>query len=77
MGRLGGLRHRDVVRRLRALGFQFERMGAGSHEIWVYRDKHLVTVVPNHCEALPEGTVRAIVRQLEATVDEFLEGRWA
>jgi predicted RNA binding protein YcfA (HicA-like mRNA interferase family) len=61
---------------LRGLGFGFERMGVGSHEIWVHRERRLVTVVPNHSGALPEGTVRAIVRQSGATVEEFLAGNW-
>ena len=34
MGRLGGFRYRDIVRRLRAFGFVFQRQAAGSHEIW-------------------------------------------
>jgi predicted RNA binding protein YcfA (HicA-like mRNA interferase family) len=34
LGRLAGFRYREVVRRLRKLGFQFDRQAAGSHEIW-------------------------------------------
>ena len=31
MGRLAGFSYREVVRKLRALGFAFDRIGAGSH----------------------------------------------
>jgi len=32
------------------------------------------TTIPNHPGDLPEGTVRAILRQAAVNVDEFLEG---
>ncbi len=34
MGRLAGFSYREVVRRLRTFGLQFDRQGPGSHEIW-------------------------------------------
>ncbi len=34
MGRLAGFKYREVVRRLKQVGFQFDRQAAGSHEIW-------------------------------------------
>ena len=34
MGRLAGFRYREVIKRLKALGFAFHRQAAGSHEIW-------------------------------------------
>ena len=33
MGRLAGFSHLEIVRRLRALGLEFHRQAAGSHEI--------------------------------------------
>ena len=33
MGRLAGFSYREVARKLRALGFSFDRPGPGSHEI--------------------------------------------
>jgi hypothetical protein len=32
MGRLAGFRYREVVRRLKTFGFEFDRQAAGSHE---------------------------------------------
>lgn len=32
MGRLGGFRYREIVKRLKAFGFEFHRQAAGSHE---------------------------------------------
>ena len=34
MGRLSGFKYRDVARRLRSMGFEFDRPGPGSHEVW-------------------------------------------
>ncbi len=33
MGRLAGFRYREVAKKLRSLGFEFDRPGPGSHEI--------------------------------------------
>ena len=34
MGRLAGFRYREITRKLRLSGFEFDRQAAGSHEIW-------------------------------------------
>ena len=74
MGRLAGFRYREVVKRLKRCGFQLDRQAAGSHEIW-YRDfDQRYTTIPNHPGDLPEGTLRAILRQAGVDVDEFLKG---
>ena len=72
MGRLGGLRYRQIVKRLKALGFEFHRQAAGSHEIWFNPAKNRYTTIPNHPGAMPEGTLRAILKQAEVTPEAFL-----
>jgi predicted RNA binding protein YcfA (HicA-like mRNA interferase family) len=72
MGRLAGFRYREVVRRLRRFGFVFDRQAAGSHEIWFSPDQGLYTTIPNHPGDLPEGTLRAILKQAHITPEEFL-----
>lgn len=73
MGRLAGFRYRDAVQRLKKFGFVFERQTAGSHEIWFNPANGRFTTIPNHPGDLPEGTLRAILRQAGITPDEFLE----
>jgi len=34
MGRLAGFSYREAVKLLKALGLEFHRQAAGSHEIW-------------------------------------------
>jgi len=74
MATLRELRYREVVKRLRRLGFRFYRHGRGSHELWVRDDDGLVVPVPRH-EGNPirKGTVRAIIREIGVSVDEFME----
>jgi predicted RNA binding protein YcfA (HicA-like mRNA interferase family) len=73
VGRLAGFRYRDVVRRLKALGFAFDRQAAGSHEIWYNASSLRYTTLPNHPGDLPEGTLRAILRQAGVEIEAFLD----
>jgi predicted RNA binding protein YcfA (HicA-like mRNA interferase family) len=72
MGRLAGFKYRQVVRRLKQLGFEFDRQAAGSHEIWYNPSTGRYTTIPNHPGDMPEGTLRAILRQASITPEEFL-----
>jgi predicted RNA binding protein YcfA (HicA-like mRNA interferase family) len=75
MGRLAGFPYRKVVKRLKTLGFQFDRQAAGSHEIWYNPTTNRYTTVPNHPGDLPEGTLRVILRQAGVAPNEFLRAR--
>jgi predicted RNA binding protein YcfA (HicA-like mRNA interferase family) len=72
MGRLSGFRYRDITKKLRRFGFVFDRQAAGSHEIWYCAASNRYTTIPNHAGEMPEGTLRAILRQAEIGVDAFL-----
>ncbi len=61
MGELAGFNYREAARRLRALGFRFDRGAKGSHEIWRHQDGRRTTV-PHHPGDIPEGTMRAILK---------------
>ncbi|MBK1706276.1 type II toxin-antitoxin system HicA family toxin [Halochromatium glycolicum] len=75
MGRLSGFRYRDIVRRLKRLGFQFDRQAAGSHEIWFNSETQRYTTIPNHPGDMPEGTLRAILKQADVSQEDFLRPR--
>jgi predicted RNA binding protein YcfA (HicA-like mRNA interferase family) len=72
MGRLAGFRYREIVRKLKALGFAFDRQAAGSHEIWFNGITNRYTTLPNHPGDMPEGTLRAILRQAAIEPEDFL-----
>lgn len=74
MGRLAGFKYRQIVKKLKKLGFVFDRHAAGSHEIWFHPATNLYTTIPNHPGDLPEGTLRAILKQAGVSVERFLKG---
>lgn len=73
MGRLAGFKYRQIIKRLKHLGFEFDRQAAGSHEIWYNPLTNCYTVIPNHPGDMPEGTLRAIIKQAGITIDDFLK----
>ncbi len=73
MGRLSGFRYREIAQRMRALGFAFDRQAAVSHELWYNELSDRYTTIPNHPGDMPEGTLRAILKQAGISPDEFLE----
>jgi len=75
MGRLGGYRYRDIVRRLKQFGFEFHRQAAGSHEIWYNPISDRYTTIPNHGGDMPEGTLRSILKQADIDPDNFIAAK--
>ena len=75
MGRLAGFRYLRIVKRLKKLGFVFDRQAAGSHEIWYNELTGLYTTIPNHPGDMPEGTLRAILKQAGISPDDFLKNK--
>lgn len=57
MGRLAGYRYRQ---------------GAGSREIWHNSETGTFTTIPNHTGDIPECTRRAILKQADVTIEQFL-----
>ncbi len=73
MGRLAGFSYRQISKRLRELGLEFHRQAAGSHEIWFNPAVNRYTTIPNHPGDMPEGTLRAILKQAGVEADAFLQ----
>lgn len=72
MGRLAGFKYRQIIKKLKKLGFEFDRQASGSHEIWFNPVSNKYTTIPNHPGEMPEGTLRAIIRQADITTNQFL-----
>ncbi|MGB5616913.1 MAG: type II toxin-antitoxin system HicA family toxin [Desulfobacterales bacterium] len=73
MERLSGFKYRQIVKRLKTFGFVFDRQAAGSHEIWYSKQTDRYTTIPNHPGNMPEGTLRAILKQAGIEPDDFLK----
>lgn len=72
MGRLAGFKYRQISKKLKKFGFVFDRQAAGSHEIWHSLETGKYTTIPNHPGDMPEGTLRAILKQADVDPEDFL-----
>lgn len=73
MGRLAGFKYREVARRLRNFSYVFDRPGPGSHEIWRHTTSGRKVTLPHHARDMAEGTLRAILREANISVEDFLK----
>jgi predicted RNA binding protein YcfA (HicA-like mRNA interferase family) len=66
------MRYRELTRKLRRLGCEFDRQARGDHEVWFNPVNRQRTTVPNWgSRDLPAGTLRGIIRDLGITRDDF------
>ncbi|HYG15405.1 MAG TPA: type II toxin-antitoxin system HicA family toxin [Bacteroidia bacterium] len=75
MGRLSGYSYREIIKILKKFGFMFYRQAAGSHEIWYNELTKKYTTIPNHTGDMPEGTLRAILKQAGIEPDDFINSK--
>jgi predicted RNA binding protein YcfA (HicA-like mRNA interferase family) len=71
MSKLPQVSGQECVKTLEKAGFYIKRQ-KGSHIILRRDEPFAEVVVPNH-KNLDKGTLRAIIRQAELDVDEFIE----
>ncbi|MBA3030320.1 MAG: type II toxin-antitoxin system HicA family toxin [Desulfobacteraceae bacterium] len=72
MGRLAGFTYRQIIIKLKAFGFAFDRQAASSHEIWYNEETTRYTTIANHPGDMAEGTLSAILKQAGITPNDFL-----
>jgi len=72
MGRLAGFKYHEVARRLRSLGWAFDRPGPESHEVWRHGQTGRKVTLPHHARDFPEGRLRAILREAGVAPEVFL-----
>ena len=73
MPELRELDYQEVARRLRLLGFHSYRQGKGSHELWVRDADGRVIPVPHYRgKNIRKGTLRAIIREVGVSLNEFM-----
>ena len=71
MTKLPRIASRECIKALLKIGFQVDRQ-KGSHII-LYRDNPYGKVIVPENRELPSGTLRAIFKSADLTVDEFIE----
>ena len=75
MGRLSGYKYREIISILKRFDFEFYRQAAGSHEIWHNPITNKQTTIPNHSGDMPEGTLRAILKQANINTEDFIKNK--
>ncbi len=70
MSKLPQISGKECIKTLRKIGFYIKRQ-KGSHIILCRNEPFTEVVVPNH-KNLDKGTLRAIIRQVNLDVDEFI-----
>lgn len=71
MSKLPVISGTECIKALEEIGFVIDRQ-RGSHIILVREEPKTTVTVPEHNE-LDRGTLRAIIRQVGLSVDEFVE----
>ncbi len=72
MSKLHETTYKELIKKIRKSGFEFDRQAKGSHEIWYNSEKRLRTTIPNHSKPISKGVLRAIINQIGITVEEYL-----
>jgi len=70
--KLPSLKSKDLIKVLDKLGY-IEVRQTGSHKIFYHSVKKKIIPVPMHNKDLKRGLVRAIIRELEISRDEFIK----
>ena len=70
MSKLPVISGKDCIKALQRLGFSIKRQ-EGSHIVLRKDNPFCQLVVPNH-KTLDRGTLRAIIRQADLSIDEFV-----
>ncbi|MDL1893232.1 type II toxin-antitoxin system HicA family toxin [Sphingobacteriales bacterium CHB3] len=71
MPKLARISYRELASKLRRAGYIEVR--TKRHPVFYLEEKNITIPVPRHPGDVPIGTLRAIVREMGITVDEFNE----
>ncbi len=70
MPKLPIINYKTLARKLEKAGFQYVR--TKKHQVYCHLEKNLTIPIPkNHRGDIPKGTLRAIIHQMEMSVDDF------
>ncbi|KCZ71864.1 putative periplasmic or secreted lipoprotein [Candidatus Methanoperedens nitroreducens] len=73
MTRLQSMTATDAIKKLKKVGFVFDRYAKGSHEIWYNPITKRRVTIPNHPGVdIPKGTLRAIIKEAGYSIEDFI-----
>ncbi len=56
--------YKNVIKKLKKLGFTFHRQGKGSHEFWINKENGKIVMLAKHQKDFPIGLIVNIAKQL-------------
>lgn len=72
MTRFPAYTYRKAIKKLRKLGFVFDRQAKGSHELWYNPKTHKRVLVPRHRgKTIKRRTLKSIIVETGLSVKEF------
>ena len=72
MPRLPSFTYPQFTKKLRRLGFEFDRQARGSHEIWFHSIKKRAVTIPKHSgKTFKKGTLHGMIKDSGFPVSEF------
>lgn len=69
MPKLVPISYRELARKLKRAGYIEIR--TNRHPVYYFAERNLTIPVPRHPGNMPKGTLRAIIREMGISVDEF------
>lgn len=73
MTRFPAYNYRKVIKKLKKLGFVFDRQAKGSHELWYNPETRRRVLIPrHHGKILKRKTLKSIIGETELTIKEFV-----
>jgi predicted RNA binding protein YcfA (HicA-like mRNA interferase family) len=73
MDQLSGFSPDEIAQRLKRLGFEFDRLAKGCHEIWYNANTNRYTTIPFFSSSTPPTTLREILKQAGVSEEDFLK----
>jgi predicted RNA binding protein YcfA (HicA-like mRNA interferase family) len=72
MSRMGSVKHQDLEKVLKKLGFVKVRQ-KGSHSLWKHSDNRVVVISVHKSKDIKQGLLHKIItKEIGITVDDFL-----
>ncbi|WP_373838619.1 type II toxin-antitoxin system HicA family toxin [Methanospirillum sp.] len=73
MTRIPPYESKEVIRKVIKAGYVLKRHGKGSHDIYYNSEIKRYVTIPNHQgQSIPIGTIRAIIRAMGLSNEEFI-----
>jgi len=74
MSKFPAFTDKQIIRKIKKVGFKFYRQAKGSHEVWTRNSDGKVIVVPRHSgKIIKRKTLKDIIEATGCSIKEFKE----